>query len=101
MAHEGNGRRSIGADIAEQVGAELIRADAHLYEYGKDYAELHSLTIQTTWKRGDSFLVVGRFEVDGHKLVSFHSADSLYGVLRGFFTRFNNKSLEFKEDSYA
>lgn len=97
-----NGRREFGGDShSRKIGETIVRADNRIQEFGNDDVRLMSLTVQTPWKRGDGYLVIGRIETGGQSYVAFHSSDVLYEALRGFFDRFNDSTLELKEDQYA
>lgn len=97
-----NGRREYGgATHSQRIGETLVRADDRIRRHGEDDFMLMGVTIQTPWKRGDGFLVIGRIETGGQSYVAFHSSDVLYEALRGFFDRFNDGTLELREDEYA
>lgn len=102
MGEQGTGRREFGGvTVSTRIGESIVRADQRIEDYGLDGYQLMSLTVQTPWKRGSEFLVVGRIETGGSKYVAFHSADTLYEALRGFCERFTDKRLELKEDTYG
>lgn len=102
MGSDKQSRREFGGEtVSRRIGEALVRADQRIEDFGLEGYQLMSLTIQTPWKRGSEFLVVGRIETGGTKCVAFHSADTLYEALRGFCERFTDKRLELKEDQYG
>ena len=95
-------RREYGGNkVSERIGDSLVRMDVQVEERGFEGETLMGMTIQTPWKRGDDWMVVLRANFEGEPMVAFHTADTLYEVMRGVAERFVNKSLEWKEDEYA
>lgn len=101
MAKETSRREFGGAAVLERIGTALVRADLAILDRGDDDEMLLTITVQTPWKRGADYLVVGRMLTGGRHIVAFHGADTLYEALRGFSERFVNKQLVWKDDEYA
>lgn len=90
-----------GRLVVENIGYSLVTCDKKVEEYADDDYYLMSFTVQTPHKRGSDYLVIGRIETGGDKMVCFHSGDTLYEAVKGFCDRFVNKSHKLREDEHG
>lgn len=88
-------------NLLMRLGEQLVRVDQLTARDDAESYYIHNLTVRWPTDSNADYLVVLRRNGPEGKQVAFHSADTFAEVVRGTLAKWQNKSLQWKEDSYA
>lgn len=93
------GRKRI--DAVQSVGLAMEALDSNLDKLDQQGFIFVGMNLKAPNEDRQDWLVTIRAEVEGRKVVAFHSAFSLAEVVDQAIRRFSNRQLQWKDDNYA
>ena len=83
------------------IGEAITRVDGGIGTKIEEGTFLLGITIKAPVDQGADWLAVVRADVEGVRVVAFHSADTLTDVIKGACNRYTYNKLKWKDDEYA
>lgn len=82
--------------------AHIVRASLRWQRTTRNSTHLRSVSIYPpSSSRNGQWLIIGKAWNEGYRLVAFHRASDLITALAGFFQRYLENKLIWKDDEYA
>jgi len=100
-----NRRKSDGDEDTTHLAYQALQFLRLCYKWAattQNSTQLVSLSIYPpNNKHGGDWLIVGKAFDGGYRMVAFHRSPNPFQALLGFLSKCNDKTLVWKEDSYA
>lgn len=88
-------------NMDDRVWKAMMLFEHHVEKLAEEGITLVSFSVRLPTQEGSEYLIVGRFQTETEKLVTFRSGGTFSEVLVGFARSMQYKTLKYKVDDYG